>query len=100
MSLLTGDPTFLSVSVLIGFGALSASLVMAFVRLVRGPSLPDRVLALDLVSFISVAFIALYSVATGQQVFIDAAIALALIAFLGTLAFARFIEQSRSKGPS
>ena len=90
--------SFLEAAVLIGFGLLSLSLIMAFVRLVRGPSLPDRVVALDLIAFIAVAFIALYSVATGQEVFLDAAVALALIAFLGTLAFARFVGSGSLEG--
>ena len=85
--------SFLNVSITVGFGVLSLSLVMTFVRLVRGPSLPDRVVALDLTAFIAVAFTALYSIATRQQVFLDAATALALIAFLSTLAFARFVGQ-------
>ena len=92
------DSSILNVAVLIGFGMLSLALVMAFVRLVRGPSLPDRVVALDLIAFIAVAFIALTSVATGQEVFLDAAVALALIAFLGTLAFARSVGRGRLEG--
>ncbi len=74
------------------FGALILSLAMALARLARGPTLPDRVVALDLIAFLSVGFIALYAVAAGQPAALDAALTLALIAFLGTVAFARYVE--------
>lgn len=70
--------------------------LLAFARLVRGPSLPDRVVALDLIAIIVVGFIAIYSIITAQPVFLDAAIVLALIAFLGTIAFARYVERRGS----
>ncbi len=69
------------------------SLFLAFFRLFRGPSLPDRVVALDLIAAIVVALFAVYSVVVDQPVFIDAAIVLALIIFLGTVAFARYTER-------
>lgn len=75
------------------FALLIAALVLAFVRLVRGPSMPDRVVALDLVSAIVVAFTALYSITTNQPVLLDVAIGIALITFLGTVAFAQYIER-------
>ena len=75
------------------FTMLSIALFLAFVRLVLGPSLPDRVVALDLIAAITVGFIAVYAIDTGQRVFLDAAIVVALITFLGTVAFAQYIER-------
>ena len=72
---------------------LSIALLLAFVRLARGPSLPDRVVALDLVSILAAAIAATYAVAAAQAVFLDVAIVVALISFLGTVAFARYIER-------
>ena len=72
---------------------LCLSLIAAFIRLVIGPSLPDRVIALDLVVMITIGIISIYTVITGEIVFIDAAVVLALIAFLGTVAYAYFIEK-------
>ncbi len=74
------------------FGALILSLAMALARLARGPTLPDRVVALDLIAFLAVGFIAVYAVAAEQPAALDAALTLALIAFLGTVAFARYVE--------
>jgi multicomponent Na+:H+ antiporter subunit F len=73
------------------YALLSAALLLAFVRLVRGPSLPDRVISLDLMASVVVGFICVYAIGTNQQVFLDVAIVLALIAFLGTVAFAQYI---------
>lgn len=77
----------------IAFALLSAAMSLAFLRLVRGPTLPDRVVALDLMALLCVGYIATYDIATDQVLFLDVALALALIAFLGTTAFARFIEK-------
>jgi len=72
---------------------LSVAVILAFVRLVRGPSLPDRVVALDLMSTLGIGIIATYAIATEQPVFLDVASVLALITFLGTVAFAYYLEQ-------
>ncbi|MEW6299668.1 MAG: cation:proton antiporter [Thermodesulfobacteriota bacterium] len=72
---------------------LSVAIVLAFVRLVRGPSLPDRVAALDLIATLGVGMMAVYAIATDQPVFLDVAIVLALISFLGTVAFAYYLER-------
>lgn len=75
------------------FGFLIIAMFVAFVRLVRGPSLPARVVALDLMGSLAVGIIAVYSAATGQAIYLDVAIVLALIGFLGTVAFAYFVEK-------
>jgi multicomponent Na+:H+ antiporter subunit F len=72
---------------------LSAALVLAFSRLVRGPSLADRVVALDLTALVVVGLIAVYEIQTGEPVLLDAAIVLALIGFVSTVAFARYLER-------
>lgn len=77
----------------IAFVMLSCGMTLAFIRLVRGPTLPDRVVALDLFAVLSTAFLTVYAIDTEQQVFLDVAIVLALIAFLGTVAFAVYIER-------
>lgn len=65
-------------------------------RLIWGPSMPDRVVALDLIAYLAIAFIGLYTIWSDEAAFLDVAIALALVAFLGTVAFARFAEQRHS----
>lgn len=74
-------------------GILVVAVVLAFIRLARGPSLPDRAVALDLVATIVIGLIGVYAVMTHEARFLDLAVVLALIAFLGTVAFARFIAK-------
>jgi multicomponent Na+:H+ antiporter subunit F len=68
---------------------LSASLALVALRLALGPTLPDRALALDLLGFIAVGFVALAVLRMGADELFDPAMALALMAFLATLALAR-----------
>lgn len=75
------------------YAMLTMALLLAFVRLTRGPSLPDRVVALELITVVTVGFIAAYAIDVDQRVFLDAAIVVALISFLGTVAFARYVER-------
>lgn len=72
--------------------ALSLALVFAFVRLVRGPSLMDRVTSLELIASLVAGIVAVYAIGTDDPALIDVAIALALVAFIGAVAFARYAE--------
>ncbi|MBE0510999.1 MAG: pH regulation protein F [Chromatiales bacterium] len=76
---------------------LSAALGFGFVRLVRGPSLPDRVVALELFASITVGVIAAYVLVSGVVAFLDVAMVLALTAFLTAVAFARYLEKGGSR---
>lgn len=76
---------------------LTVAMFLAFYRLVRGPSLPDRVVALDLIVMLAVGFITVYDIATDLSVFLDVAIVLALLSFLGTVAFARYVEKGATR---
>jgi multicomponent Na+:H+ antiporter subunit F len=69
------------------------AMFLTFVRLVRGPTLPDRVVALDLMGVLAVGMLAAYAVATDQPGLMDPATVLALVGFLGTVAFARYLER-------
>ena len=80
--------------------AVTLTMVMAFIgifcamaRLVLGPSLADRVVALDAIGVLAVGVIATYDIATDQPVLLDAATAVALVAFLATVAFAHYLER-------
>jgi multicomponent Na+:H+ antiporter subunit F len=86
----------------LGFGlaicalCLIGALVAATWRLVVGPSLADRVVALDLITMLLVAFLVIFTLAIVTRSYIYAAIALALIGFLATVAFARYIERTKN----
>ena len=73
---------------------LAISLLITFVRLARGPTMPDRIAALDLMSVLALAMTAVYAMFTNQSVYLDVGIALALLTFVGTVAFAGYLERS------
>jgi multicomponent Na+:H+ antiporter subunit F len=87
------DHTMLGWALDVAFLLLAASMVLTSIRLARGPSLPDRVVALDLLTVLAVAFSAVFAVSSRESAFLDVAIALALVAFLATVALARFAER-------
>ena len=76
-------------------GVLGVSLLLVLVRLERGPSLADRVLALDLLALIGLSALALLAIKYEQPAFLDVAILLGLVGFISSVAFARAIEASR-----
>jgi multicomponent Na+:H+ antiporter subunit F len=71
---------------------LMLTIALSFIRLYKGPSLPDRVVALDLLTTVGIAITAVYAVITERPVILDVATILALISFLGTIAFAYYID--------
>jgi multicomponent Na+:H+ antiporter subunit F len=76
-------------------GALLAAL-LATVRIVAGPTNADRVVALDIFLAAGIALAIAASLATGRTVFLDVAIGLALVGFVGTIGWARLVERSAS----
>ena len=88
-----GNLSMTEVTVGVAMALVGLALFLTFVRLVRGPTLPDRVVALDLMGVQAVGGIAAYAVATDQPVLMDPATVLALVGFLGTVAFARYLEK-------
>jgi len=75
------------------FPILTISVILIFIRLFKGPEIVDRVIALDLIITVGTALITAYSIRSGQAIFLDVAMILALIAFLGTIAFSFYLEK-------
>ena len=72
---------------------LGVALLIAFIRLVKGPTLPDRIVAMDLFGMLVVGLIVVLAGSTGVRAMLDAAIVIALIGFLGTVAYATYVER-------
>ena len=70
-------------------------LIPASYRVVVGETLPDRLLAVDLITTLLIGIIILLALVEGSEVFIDLAIALAAFAFIGTISIARYISEGR-----
>lgn len=96
---LTDQMPILDVAVQIAFILVMAGVILAMIRLIKGPSLPDRVVALDTMTVLIVAFCGLYTLESGTTAFLDVAVVLALIGFLATVALARFVER-KTRRPS
>lgn len=79
---------------------LSLALALAAWRALRGPSLADRVVGLDLMTTLAIGLAAALAMKTGQAALIDVGLVIALIAFLGTVGFARYIERRGPGGGS
>lgn len=75
---------------------LPVAAVLTFIRLVKGPTLPDRVIAIDLIGVLLVCLLVVVAGVTAQQAFLDVAMVVALISFVGTVAYARYIEREQS----
>lgn len=83
---------FLEPAVTVGLVLLGLAILCAFVRLARGPSVADRIVALDAIAAILVSAALLHALSSGLAVFIDVALTIALVSFLGTVALARAME--------
>lgn len=88
---------FFNLAVQISVWLVVAATALTFLRLARGPSLADRVVALDMMTILIVSFCALEVLATGVLAFLDVALALAVVGFLATVALARFAERRQAR---
>lgn len=77
----------------IALGLTVVGALAGCIRLVLGPSLADRVVSLDLVTVLLVAIAGILALTTGQAAYLDLGLALALVGFLATVAFARYAER-------
>lgn len=82
------ETLLLAVEIVLGIAVLVTT-----IRLIRGPSLADRIVALDLILALLAARIAVESARTGSELFVPILVGIALIAFVGTILVARFMEQ-------
>ena len=82
---------FLNGCLVISITALLLAMAVIIVRIVRGPTLPDRILGLDTLVTVSIGVIATFGIITGFPIYVDIAIALGLVGFLSTIALANFL---------
>ncbi len=83
-----------TVALLIAKILLMIALFIGSVRLFLGPTLVDRVIALDLISGIVFSFAVIVAIESEQSLFLDVAFAIAVVSFLGTVVIARLMERS------
>ena len=91
------DSSIIQTASAIGFAILSLALVIALVRAFKGPRAADRVVALDLLAGITLTVITLLAISSGKSVFLNIAVCLALLAFMSTAAFARYLAKRQEQ---
>ena len=72
---------------------LIASFFLIMVRLLKGPSLPDRVITLDLLAFVALGIILLNMIITGEEEYLDIVIVISLVIFIATVAIAKYLTK-------
>jgi multicomponent Na+:H+ antiporter subunit F len=77
---------------------LGVSVVLTVVRLVIGPSVADRVVALELINLLAIGIITAFALAVEQTEFFDIAVVIALASFMATVGFARYLERRSEEG--
>nr|WP_316653223.1 cation:proton antiporter [uncultured Gellertiella sp.] len=91
--------SFLTMALDLALAMLVLAMLLTVWRLLRGPTLADRVLALDMLGSVAIGFMAVFALRTGFFLYVDIAIALGLVGFLATVAFARFLLSRPEKKP-
>lgn len=72
---------------------ISISILGLIYRLIKGPSIHDRVIALDAIGINLIALVALISIVLDTTAYLEAILLLGVLAFIGTVAFAKFLEK-------
>ncbi len=78
---------------LIALGILTLAMLLAFWRMFRGPSLPDRLLVLDFIATLAVGMVFALAIFSNKPIYLDVAVFIALIVFLGTVAVSKFLKR-------
>ena len=90
-------PYSIQIALILALILLLAAFALALLRIGNAKSAFDRVIALDLVGGICLCFLVVFAIGFGQQILLDSAFALAVMSYLGTVAFARYLEKGRMK---
>lgn len=77
----------------IALSMLAGAMMLALYRLAKGPSLPDRIVALDLIASLSVGFTIIFAIFTRQVRYLDIAAIVAVVIFIGTVAYATYLKK-------
>ncbi len=86
----------LNIAIVVAVLLIGLSMLLVMIRFIKGPSLPDRVTAFDLFTTLVIASITIFSLVWENTNFLDVAVVLSLIAFLGSMSFAFYILKRRN----
>lgn len=77
----------------IAFGFLLVALAVTLFRLIKGPTSGDRIIALDLVGFITMGFVLVYSVLINKAIYFDIPVIISMVSFIGTIAVSTYLKE-------
>jgi multicomponent Na+:H+ antiporter subunit F len=83
----------LDIILVIALVVLSISILASLYRVFKGPSMPDRIVALDTIGINIIGAVALLSIMMRTQAFLEVILLIGILAFIGTIAFSKFIER-------
>ena len=83
----------LSAMLLLSLGILSLAVLGCLYRLLQGPSVSDRIAALDTIGILLLSMIAVISMLLKSLAYIDIILVIGILTFIGTTAFARYLER-------
>lgn len=78
-------------TVIIAMGMIGLAIALNLIRVVLGPSLPDRILALDTMYVNAIALLILFGIYQGADVYFEAALLIAVMGFVGTVALSKYL---------
>lgn len=81
----------IATAIAISMHVIGLALLMSLWRLLRGPSLPDRILALDTLYINTIALLVLYGMHIGSSIFFEAALIIAMLGFVGTVTLSKYV---------
>jgi multicomponent Na+:H+ antiporter subunit F len=79
----------------VAFAVLGLAVLATVIRIIRGPTLADRILGLDTITVLAIGLIGTFALRTGLHLYVDIAVGVALVGFLSTVAFARYLLSRR-----
>ncbi|MBY4602167.1 MULTISPECIES: Na(+)/H(+) antiporter subunit F1 [Bacillus] len=77
----------------LALGIVAVSTFLYVIRVIKGPTVPDRVVALDAIGINLIAITALVSILLNTSAFLDIILLLGILSFIGTIAFSKFLEK-------
>jgi len=92
-----GTPSIIEGALAIALILLLAAFGLALLRIGRAESAFDRVVALDLIGGVCLCFLVVFAIAFEKPILLDSAFALAVMSYLGTVAFAKYLERGKMK---
>ncbi|MCB2222033.1 MAG: hypothetical protein KQI35_16725 [Bacteroidetes bacterium] len=83
----------MNIVIYIAFGFLLVALAVTLFRLIKGPTSGDRIIALDLVGFITMGFVLVYSVLINKAIYFDIPVIISMVSFIGTIAVSTYLKE-------